>query len=114
MEVALRGSCPGATTAGIMLLTKARQLGLPLHVSVVGDPDKSPPIAGPAALAVGISASANEGIGIALMGAAIAVVAGSAALSIGPRATFGTVSLFTAALLAVLAVAEIVAGVKSV
>ena len=37
MEVALRGSSPGATTAAILLMTKARQLGVRLRADIVGD-----------------------------------------------------------------------------
>lgn len=61
MHVALRGSFPGATTAGIMLLTRARQLGLPLQVSVVGDPDRRPRVEGPAALYAPVLASCGVG-----------------------------------------------------
>lgn len=61
MQVALRGSCPGATTAGIMLLTRARQLGLPLQVSVIGDPGASPKVEGPAALYAPVLASCGVG-----------------------------------------------------
>ena len=73
-----------------------------------------PALLGPAVLVIGVSASANEGMGIAFAGAALALAVGAGALIWGPRAAFGTVSLFTAALLIVLAVAEIVAGVKQV
>lgn len=48
MDVCLRGSSPGATTAGIMLLTRARQLGYSLNVSVIGDPEDIVTIPGPA------------------------------------------------------------------
>jgi len=61
MEVALRGSSPGATTAGIMLLTRARQLGLPLFVSVVGDADDIVAVPGPAVLYAPVLASCGVG-----------------------------------------------------
>lgn len=61
MEVALRGSSPGATTAGIMLLTRARQLGDHLQVAIVGDPDDIIPIPGPAVLYAPVLASCGVG-----------------------------------------------------
>lgn len=61
MEVVLKGSGPGATTAGIMLLTRARQLGLPLQVSVIADPNGHAPILGPAALYAPVLASCGVG-----------------------------------------------------
>lgn len=61
MEVFLRGSSPGATTAGIMLLTRARQLGYPLEVAVVGDPDDILPIPGPAVCYAPVLASCGVG-----------------------------------------------------
>ncbi len=61
MDVVLRGSMPGATTAGILLLTRARQLGLPLQVSVIGDPEASTPIPGPAVLYAPVLASCGVG-----------------------------------------------------
>ena len=36
--IALSGSSPSTMTAGIVLLTRARQLGFRLSISVVGDP----------------------------------------------------------------------------
>ncbi|MEZ4238154.1 MAG: hypothetical protein R3F59_18800 [Myxococcota bacterium] len=61
MEVCLRGSSPGATTAGIMLLTRARQLGYRLDVSVVGDLDDIVPITGPAVCYAPVLASCGVG-----------------------------------------------------
>ena len=61
MEVTLRGSSPGATTAGIMLLTRARQLGYRLSVSVVGDPEEVVPIPGPAVCYAPVLASCGVG-----------------------------------------------------
>jgi len=61
MEVALRGSSPGATTAGIMLLTRARQLGDHLKVAIVGDPSEIIPIPGPAVLYAPVLASCGVG-----------------------------------------------------
>ncbi|MFT6819945.1 MAG: hypothetical protein ACJATT_003769 [Myxococcota bacterium] len=61
MNIALRGSSAGATTAGIFLLTKARQLGLPLRVSVVGQPDDAAFVKGPAMLYAPVLASCGVG-----------------------------------------------------
>lgn len=61
MDIALRGSSPGATTAGILLLTRARQLGLPLTVSIVGDPDDAVRIPGPAVCYAPVLASCEVG-----------------------------------------------------
>lgn len=61
MDVFLRGSSPGATTAGIMLLTRARQLGYRLSVSVVGDPNDILPIPGPAVCYAPVLASCGVG-----------------------------------------------------
>lgn len=61
MEVYLRGSSPGATTAGIMLLTRARQLGYRLDVGVVGDPEDIVPINGPAVCYAPVLASCGVG-----------------------------------------------------
>ncbi len=61
MEVYLRGSSPGALTAGIMLLTRARQLGYRLRVGVVGDPDDVVPISGPAVCYAPVLASCGVG-----------------------------------------------------
>ena len=61
MDVCLRGSSPGATTAGIMLLTRARQLGYSLNVSVIGDPDDIVAIVGPAVAYAPVLASCGVG-----------------------------------------------------
>lgn len=61
MEVALKGSSAGATTAGILLLTRARQLGLPLQVSVVGDENEAVEVPGPAVLYAPVLASCAVG-----------------------------------------------------
>jgi hypothetical protein len=61
VQVYLRGSSPGAATAGIMLLTRARQLGYRLEVSVVGDPDDILAIAGPAVCYAPVLASCGVG-----------------------------------------------------
>lgn len=61
VEVYLRGSSPGATTAGIMLLTRARQLGYRMNVHVVGDPDDILPIEGPAVCYAPVLASCGVG-----------------------------------------------------
>lgn len=61
MDIALKGSSPGATTAGILLLTRARQLGLPLKVSVVGDENEAVEVPGPAVLYAPVLASCAVG-----------------------------------------------------
>lgn len=61
MNVYLRGSSPGATTAGIMLMTRARQLGYRLDVGVVGDLDDILPIQGPAVCYAPVLASCGVG-----------------------------------------------------
>lgn len=61
MHVTLRGSSPGVHTAGILLLTRARQLGLPLLVEVVGDPDDLASVPGPAVVYAPVLASCGVG-----------------------------------------------------
>ncbi|NCG19756.1 MAG: hypothetical protein GWP91_12175 [Rhodobacterales bacterium] len=61
MEVTLRGNIPAATTAGIMLLTRARQLGYRLTVSLVGDPEDAMKIRGPAVFYAPVLASCGVG-----------------------------------------------------
>lgn len=61
MDVALRGSSPGATTAAILLMTRARQLGLRLQVDILGDPDDITPVAGPAVVHAPVLASCGVG-----------------------------------------------------
>jgi hypothetical protein len=61
VQVYLRGSSPGAATAGIMLLTRARQLGYRLEVSVVGDPEDILAIPGPAVCYAPVLASCGVG-----------------------------------------------------
>ena len=61
MEVALRGSSPGATTAAILLMTKARQLGLRVRVVIVGNPDDITPVPGPAVVHAPVLASCGVG-----------------------------------------------------
>jgi hypothetical protein len=61
VDVCLKGSSPGATTAGIMLLTRARQLGYSLKVSVVGDADDIVAIPGPAVCYAPVLASCGVG-----------------------------------------------------
>lgn len=61
MHVALRGSSPGATTAAILLMTRARQLGLRLQVDVVGDPDDITLVPGPAVVHAPVLASCGVG-----------------------------------------------------
>lgn len=75
MDVVIRGSSPGATTAGIMLLTRARQLGLPLQVSVLGSREGGFEVQGPAVLYAPVLASC--GVGRDHGAGALVVVAGA-------------------------------------
>lgn len=50
MKVSLRGSSPATMAAGILLLSKGRQLGQRLQVEIVGDPDEIGVVTGPAIL----------------------------------------------------------------
>jgi hypothetical protein len=60
MKVALTGSIPGALTAGIMLLSKARQLGYPLQIAILGKPEV-PEILGPAVVYAPVLAGCGVG-----------------------------------------------------
>jgi len=61
MNIVLRGSLPGATTAGIILLTRARQLGLPIQVQVITPTEGHEPVLGPAVLYAPVLASCGVG-----------------------------------------------------
>jgi hypothetical protein len=61
MEVLLSGNSPSTMTAGIMLLTRARQLGFPLQVAVVGDATDLKEIPGPAVVYAPVLASCGVG-----------------------------------------------------
>lgn len=61
MDVTLTGSSPGATTAGIMLLTRARQLGYRLTVSILGDAREVVPVPGPAVVYAPVLAGCGVG-----------------------------------------------------
>jgi len=61
MDVALRGNSPSTLTAGIMLLTRARQLGYPLRVAIVGAEGELTPVLGPAVLYAPVLASCGVG-----------------------------------------------------
>lgn len=61
MDIVLKGSTPAATTAGILLLTRARQLGLPVTVRVVGEPDTRERVVGPALLYAPVLAGCGVG-----------------------------------------------------
>lgn len=73
-----------------------------------------PAIAGPAAVTLGINVSANHGFVLAAVAAAVGALLGGLGAWLGPRVGSGTVARFIAALLIVLAISEIVDGVKSV
>lgn len=61
MEVTLKGSSPAAITAGIMVLTRARQLGDRITVRVLGDPEDMVSIPGPAVCYAPVLASCGVG-----------------------------------------------------
>jgi hypothetical protein len=61
MDVALEGSSPSTMTAGILLLTKARQLGFRLTVSIIGDGSDLQRIPGPAVAYAPVLASCGVG-----------------------------------------------------
>lgn len=75
MDVALRGSSPCATTCAILLMTKARQLGMRLNASLVGDPDDICHVPGPAVVYSPVLASC--GVGRELGTGAVVVVPGA-------------------------------------
>lgn len=74
MDVALQGSSPSTVVAGIMLLTRARQLGFRVDVSIVGDPDTMTRVPGPAVVYAPVLASC--GVGRELGSGATVVVPG--------------------------------------
>ena len=61
MEAILEGSSPGATTAAILLMSRARQLGYPLRVHIAGNPDDISPVYGPAVVHSPVLASCGVG-----------------------------------------------------
>ena len=61
MDVTLRGNVPAATVAGIMLLTRARQLGFPLTVTLIGTAEDSVKLRGPAVFYAPVLASCGVG-----------------------------------------------------
>jgi hypothetical protein len=75
MEIALRGSSPCATIAAILLMTRARQLGMRLRATLVGDPTDIAAIHGPAVVYSPVLASC--GIGRDLGTGATVVVRGA-------------------------------------
>jgi hypothetical protein len=75
MQIALRGSSPCATTTAILLMTKARQLGMHLSVRLVGDPADIAAVKGPAVVYSPVLASC--GIGRELGQGALVVLPGA-------------------------------------
>lgn len=61
MEVTLRGNSVVATTTGILLLTRARQLGYPMRVHVIGDPEDVVSLPGPCVVYAPVLASCGVG-----------------------------------------------------
>jgi hypothetical protein len=61
LDVTLSGSSPSTVTAGIMLLTRARQLGFHLTVSIVGDETDVMAVRGPAVAYAPVLASCGVG-----------------------------------------------------
>ncbi len=74
MSVELSGNSPAALTAGILLLSRARQFGQRLSVSVMGDPEEITPVKGPALVHSAVLASC--GVGMRPGGGAVVVVPG--------------------------------------
>ena len=74
MSVELSGNSPAALTAGILLLSRARQFGQRLSVSVMGDPEQITPVEGPALVHSAVLASC--GVGSRPGGGAVVVVPG--------------------------------------
>lgn len=74
MDIALRGTSPSTITAGIMLLTRARQLGFPLAVCIVGDATDTARLHGPTVVYAPVLASC--GVGRELGSGATVVVPG--------------------------------------
>lgn len=67
MDIVLTGSAPAAVTAGILLLTRARQLGFLLQVHVLTDESDWVPVEGPALLyappLAGCGVGREDGVG---------------------------------------------------
>ena len=61
MKVVLAGNWPATLTAGILILSRSRSFGLPLTVSIVGDPENLPPVEGPAVVYSHVLASCGIG-----------------------------------------------------
>jgi len=87
MSVELSGNSPAALTAGILLLSRARQFGTRLQVSVLGDPSEITPVRGPALVHSAVLASC--GVGRRPDGGAAVIVPGPAedplAVSLSPE-----------------------------
>ncbi len=74
MNVALRGSSPGTMVAGILLLSRARNMGQRIRVDIVGDPGDIGTVSGPALLHS--TPLASCGVGRELGSGALVVVPG--------------------------------------
>ena len=61
MKVVLAGNWPASLTAGILLLSRSRSFGIPLSVSVVGEPKKLTNVEGPAVVYSHVLASCGVG-----------------------------------------------------
>lgn len=62
MDVTLKGNSPGALTAGILLLSRARSFGVPSpRVAILGDPTDIAEVAGPAIVCSNVLASCGVG-----------------------------------------------------
>lgn len=59
--VVLKGSSPVALTAGILLLSRSRSLGVPVSVAIDGDPGAITPVFGPAVVYSHVLASCGVG-----------------------------------------------------
>ena len=89
MSVELSGNSPAALTAGILLLSRARQFGTRLQVSVLGEPTEITPVRGPALVHSAVLASC--GVGQRPGNGAAVIVPGPAedalAVSLSPEGT---------------------------
>ena len=74
MHVDLAGSSPATATAGIMLLTRARQIGYRVTVNIVGEPSDITAVEGPAICYAPVLASC--GVGRAMGSGATVIVPG--------------------------------------
>ncbi len=61
LNIVLQGNWPATLTAGILLLSRGRSFGLPVTVSIVGDPKKIEAVRGPTVVSSQVLASCSVG-----------------------------------------------------